>query len=147
MMRHCRRHLTLICILTLRFKIRLQRIEAKSRILQLCSMGAIEDNEEYQRLKNDPKFMNSPAVANPSAISPKAMSSEHLFRLNSLISIFMINKWPSGLLHARCPSKQVSDWEFCLWMHSICLAWKFLYFACLICFTVGVLCLLEGQPR
>ena len=37
----------------------------------LCSMGAIEDNEEYQRLKNDKAFMASPEVANPSAISPR----------------------------------------------------------------------------
>ena len=33
-------------------------------------MGASEEHEAYEAAKNDPKFMNSPAVANPSAISP-----------------------------------------------------------------------------
>ena len=35
-----------------------------------CSMGTIEDHEAYVAAKNDPDFMNSPQVANPSSIQP-----------------------------------------------------------------------------
>ncbi len=33
-------------------------------------MGTIEDHEEYVKAKNDPAFMNSPAVKDPSSIKP-----------------------------------------------------------------------------
>lgn len=42
----------------------------------LRSMGAIEDNEAYQRAKNDPAIMNSPEVKDPSSIKPGKLGKE-----------------------------------------------------------------------
>lgn len=39
------------------------------------SMGATEDLDEYNKLKNDPAFMNSAQVADPSSIKPGSFGS------------------------------------------------------------------------